>query len=210
MALELLNYTYLIVSIAMLVATLTVTKRYLNTKNKVMPLFIIFLLIFMIAGFLGFCIGLFDPLTYEAAITQKMGVAFGLFASSQFAVFLMIPLRPQLADSWKASVALLIPILFYILSGIALFVLLLDVFAATPFWMIMGLLGTSIFNIVVLVVVTVGEKDPQYRTRTSILLIGYTMFVIASLIRDPAFLFLGPLLMVLGVIAMTASVLKQV
>ncbi|MHA1929686.1 MAG: hypothetical protein ACTSV2_14030 [Candidatus Thorarchaeota archaeon] len=210
LALELLNYTYLIVGIALLLCTFVVTKRYTDTKNKIMPLFILFLMIFMISSVLGFAVGLFEAATFEAAIIQRIGLGLGVAAAAQFAVFLLFPLRPQLAGSWKAYFALLLPIIFYIFAGISLLVLLLDVFAATPFWVILGLLGTSIVNVVILLAVTLGEKDPQYRNRTMILLIGYATFVVASLIRDPAFLFIEPLLMTAGVLLMTVSVLRQV
>ncbi len=207
MVLVLMNYAYLTVSLALLLCMFPVARRYMESKNNVMLLFIAFLLIFVISGVLGFAHGLFDIGSTEAAIIQKSGLVLGIAASAQFTLFLLFPLREQFEGSIVKPFLLLVPILFYLFAGISFAVLMANLASSTPFWVILGLLATAFFNMIILAIVVIREQEPTYKRRVSILLIGYVIFVLASFVRSEEIAI--PLLMIIGILIMTVGILKR-
>ncbi|MBD3404830.1 MAG: hypothetical protein GF411_01685 [Candidatus Lokiarchaeota archaeon] len=221
MAFALIHYIYLIMAAGLLGCTAVVGKRYSSSRNPLTLVFMAFILLFAISAILYFTKGFFDPMGFEDALLSKMGLGIGLIDTAVFSTFLLYPLSMQYKGQQKEKLILIVIAVLWILviyASIILATLELQftgvVDGASNFDMPMQVLGIiileSFFNVGVLLLVVIREKDPTYRNRTLLLLLGYLIFIVAQTLESMGvILVLVPFVILAGIVIMTIGILKE-
>ncbi|TXT55717.1 MAG: membrane protein of unknown function [Candidatus Thorarchaeota archaeon] len=221
MAFALIHYISLISAVALFIATAAVGKKYASNRNPLTLVFVIFILLFAVSMLLNFSKGFFEPAGIEDALLSKAGLSLGLIVTALFSSFLLYPLSVQYRETTKQKIILVVMAAMWLLAGYAAFILgtleieftgVVD--GASNFRMPMAILGVIIFesfvNIGILLLVVLREKDPTFRTRTLILLVGYTIFITAEMIDSIAHLaVIVPLVSMVGLLTMTYGILRE-